>query len=218
MRLTREERRKIFAGEYPTLIREVEPEVEPGTVIILSWSRPRPYAGEDGTVYAPPRHPLLWLTVNGIVRRQRGGWSIHYDVGHRREGKRLVRRKPPVYDAELMEADLHQPPSAEDIAEAHQQSAYTSDPSQAADHLEAVDDVWLARHTAEARAIESTAEALSDQEKANERRLKSKLEQDLAEALREAEAMGIDTSSVRHITERQVARLRKRMERVQRAA
>jgi hypothetical protein len=145
------ERRRILNGDYTAIQRAAEPALEPGYREVLSWSRPhRSYDVDSDTTVEIPSQPLLEITVTAKTRRTDGTWRISYDVDDRRQQARLVRRKPPVYDPDLMREDQgHQVNGAEE-QEARLEGNYTTNRIAAVDELEAVDDEELRRQRKQA--------------------------------------------------------------------
>lgn len=144
--IERAERARILAGDTSPLIRAEEPELTEGQRIVLARSRESRSADpQTGRVIVTPPLELFAITVNRIRRRAAGDWSVRFDVEDYRESVRLVRRKPPA----LREGDYREPSAAE-IERAALDSAYTSNPRAALDHLEAVDAVSQRRITRQA--------------------------------------------------------------------
>lgn len=206
------ERSRILKGDYAPIVRDLEPAFDVGQKHILSWSRIRPsFDPQTREVVTPPPEPVFWIEITGKVRRTKGDWSVRFDVFDRRRRGRLVRRKLPGY---VHEPDkLGQGLAQTEEEEAREESGYTSNPRAAVDNFEAVDDATLQRFAAEAVAIHTLVEERRGEKAAETRREKHTLDEDLADALREADAKGVDTSSVRFVTERQIARLRRRLDR-----
>lgn len=141
--LHRHERARILAGDHSAIVRELEPAFEPGSSHVLSWSRPRGSVDHDALqVVKPPPEPLFWIVIRKVVRHRNGTWRVRFDVFDRRMRTRLIRRKPPAAPTE--------DEAAIDEAQAREDSAYTTNPREAVDHADAVDDATLARFAAEA--------------------------------------------------------------------
>lgn len=157
LKLTREERDRILAGDVTPLVREDEPECKPGDKIILKWSRSSRHVDHRaleeeqrrrGEKHLPaevvrrhvsvaPPAPLVILTVTAKRRHKKGGWRVIYDFADLRQTPRLPRRVPPT---RAQKNDAERPPLTDaEIAKASEESNYTSSPREAADDLDAVD-------------------------------------------------------------------------------
>jgi len=124
VKLTREERNRIMAGDYRPITRTDDSGWRKGMNYILSWSHPRGSRDADGAALPPPpRRPLHWIEVTSVRRKKRGGFTVRFDVYDKREQVLLLRAK----------------------------MGYTSNPKEAVDHLEVHDDEVAKRHRAEAR-------------------------------------------------------------------
>lgn len=136
------ETKRIREGDLSPIFRELEPELEEGSIHVISWSRPRRYVDRDtGGVLEPPATPAMWVVLGKRVRKARGGWSVPIaEVVDKRIRQRYIRRKPPVLAL------------AEDVGpeEAHEQSNYQATPIGAVDEHNAVDDEDLAIFSGEA--------------------------------------------------------------------
>lgn len=161
------ERSRILAGDYSAIVREFEPaavieldeldedrrpKTRPGLVKgathVLSWSRPTGSLDQVGRALPkPPPEPLLWIMVTKVVRHRDGGWRVRFDVFDRRVDRRLIRRKPPARP--LVENEQ----VTDDMARI--QSAYTTNPKEAIDGLDAVDDGSLERYGEEAEQTQA---------------------------------------------------------------
>lgn len=143
-----------MAGDYSTIRRDLEPEFEEGQRIVLSYSHPRGalvrdhYTGKEILYPKAAPEPLFWITVKDVKRHKDGSWRVRFHVADRRQKIRMVRRTPPAH-------------GQGDPETAREESAYTSTPTQAVDHLEAVDDESLDRLTTESR--ERWAEHMKDE-------------------------------------------------------
>jgi hypothetical protein len=154
------ERSRILAGDYSAIVRDFEPEtvimvevqkgrkeerpgLVAGAVHVLSWSRPLGSVDRAGRALpTPPPAPLLWIEIRKVVPHRKGYWRVLFDVVDRRTHKRLVRRKPPAMPI----GDERDPdPELSRVA-----SAYTTNPKEAVDHMDAVDDADLKRFGQEA--------------------------------------------------------------------
>lgn len=213
---------RIRHGDYAPIVRRLEPAFEVGSRFVIATAYHRPQLVKErrdgrmeptGEVIPARRRPTLTIEIAGLRRTAKGLWSVRFHVEDQRDPVRRLRRVPPAQ--ELGEAhDFSKPLTGEEEETARLESAYGGSPKSEVDDQEAVDDQALGRFTAEAKAIEIVAEAAHNHRAAAERRRTKSLEQDLADALALAEQKGIDTSSVRFITERQIARLRRRLDRV----
>lgn len=135
--LHKHERTRILGGDHSAIVRELEPHFEAGSTHVLSWTRPRGSIDpERRMVIKPPPEPLLWIVIRKVIPHRNGTWRVRYDVFDRRMRMRLIRRKPPAQPVE---------DGGEDSADAREESAYTTNPKEAADHLDAVDDASLQR-------------------------------------------------------------------------
>jgi hypothetical protein len=86
MELTAAERSRILAGSTKPLRREHKPELEEGAEIVVAWTRPGKWADpETGYVFAPEPEPAMTITVVQVVRRNKGGWAIRFDVADHRD-------------------------------------------------------------------------------------------------------------------------------------
>lgn len=180
-KLLRAERTRILAGDYSPLIRLLEPAFTPGQRVVVSWTRPTKTSDEKGNVSAPPPAPLLVLEITAKIRKRTGEWAVRFNVEDFRETKRLLRSKPPVHDYELMKRDAEKPPTAEEIARAREESAYTSNPGSSIDHLDAVGDDELKRDRLKREVAMVNSQRFGRQTKVAE---KLRLERKLANAVR----------------------------------
>jgi hypothetical protein len=179
LKLTREQRHQIFAGEPPKITGEGECPVEAGYVLELS-SRVR-------------------LTVLQVRTRKGGGWSLQYEVSDRRDAPRILRRTPGIHHVTKDDLDDNgdpKPLTADEIHRAAMDSAYTGRPTSLSDAGEAVDEKTQRRFSELARDRKAQLRLLRDAE----RQLQT-AGQRLARVRREAEVMGVDLR-------RQEARLR----------
>lgn len=133
VKLTREERSALFAGRYPTLHREEQPEFKKGDVYVLSWSRASRYSDDEGRVFSPPPQPLFWIRVTAIARKE-DRWTVRYDVVDRRDRTHWIRRTPPAYAVEADQPD----PDQDEQKRSREASAYTSTRRDAVDTYSAV--------------------------------------------------------------------------------
>lgn len=158
LRLTREDRARLFAGDYSPLAFEKKPKCKPGDRYVLSWSRPRPFRDERGVLHRPRREAVLWIEVTKLTRRAKGGWAVRFDVHDHRHPRRLLRSVPPRYGDELRRVDAVVGLTAEEIEQASEESSYTSDPGVAVDELDAVPKDWkdpgAAARTQQQQALE----------------------------------------------------------------
>lgn len=177
-----------MAGDYSTIRRELEPEFEEGQRIVLSYSHPRGalvrdhYTGKEILYPKAAPEPLFWITIKDVKRHKDGSWRVRFHVTDRRQKIRMVRRTPPAHGQGNPET-------------AREESAYTSTPTQAVDHLEAVDDESLDRLTKRSR---ETWEAYMETERTDElaererRRKAARLIEKMRRLQREALSAGVD--------------------------
>lgn len=208
---------RIRAGDWSPIVRRLEPAFEVGGRFVISSAHHRPQLVRDdarrptGEVVPRRRLPRLIIEVADVRRTAKGGWAVPFHVEDRRDPVRRLRRIPPVVELDPVDPNRELTPGEE--LKASRESAYGGAPQGAVDDLEGVDDLTLRRFAAEARAIEIAVAGHHDHRDAERRRGRQSLERDLADALAEAERMGVDTTSVRFVTERAIARLRRRLER-----
>lgn len=213
---------RIRRGEYAPLVRRLEPAFTVGQRCVIATARYRPQLVREspapgrrpeptGEVIPARRVPTLLIEIAGLRRTARGLWSVRFHVDDRRDPVMRVRRLPPAMGEGI---DYAKDPTPEEEHAARIESAYGGSPKGQVDDQEGVPVEVTEQYATEAQAIEILALAAHDHKAAAERRRQKSLEQDLADALRAAEQKGIDTSSVRFITERQIARLRRRLDKV----
>lgn len=205
-----DERKRILAGDHSPLIREQRPHFLLGDVRVLAATRPqRSYAesvrGGTGEEIAPaqvlvtPGEELVAIRITAITPRKAGGWSVRFDVIDRRQPKRLLRSKPPVFDADLMKRDQVKPPDSEEEAEAREESNYTGNPAGALDAGVGLDDVELKVVTDNARRRWESGRVGYLEDRANQPVLER-----LRLALLEAREQKVNVSSRVRVIERQV--------------
>ena len=133
------ERLGILGGELETILRDVEPGVSKGQQIVLLRSQTKRTALYDdhgrltGEVSVTPSHPLFGITITSKRRHSKGGWEITFDTFDARDRDYFIRRTPPAARQDIAQ----QAPTAEEIAMARIESAYTTDPRQALERLSA---------------------------------------------------------------------------------
>lgn len=139
MRLTREQRAQVFAGNAPRIAGEGECPWKPGDVYRAS--------------------PHVELTVLEIRTPKKGGWSLRYRILDRRDPARLIRPNPHPVDLDAIREELkanggYPVGRIDDPAvsrEAGIESAYTSNRGLAEGGVgEAVGEDWLTRFAGEA--------------------------------------------------------------------
>lgn len=192
MRLDRETRNRLFAGESPRIGGAGACPVERGYTFMLSSQ----------------------VQVKVMqVRRAKSGWWLIYEVTDHRDPPRLLRRTPGIprgdFDAVRQSFDEYGYPAAptpEAIREAARESAYTTIPGPLADAGEAVDELTQRRLTAEAHRDKIQGATL-----AQLRRERHELEQRLERARLEADRRGVDISSSLRVIERQLLKIEQRV-------
>lgn len=107
-RLTRDERAGIFAGEHPRLERGPdEYELVEGEVVELSAS--------------------VWIGITRKGKNKKGRVQYRYTVHDQRlDSVRMLRRTPPALRPEIIKDDRVHPPTAGEIRQAAEDSAYAS--------------------------------------------------------------------------------------------
>lgn len=210
--LSREQIARLLAGNASPLPYPDEPTFDVGATRVLLWSRPRPTHDGRGHVARPDRQPLVWITVKRKSRHRTGGWLVQVTLEDLRESPPLlVRSIPPMYDQELMRADAERREENRTAfetlaAEASLESNYTSDPSVAVDHLEAIDAATRKRFASEAARGDDQEAHLNQL-----RRERYELEQRLLEVRARADREGVDISSPMRVIERQLEKIEKRV-------
>lgn len=220
------EAERIRRGNYASIVRRLEPAFTVGQrcVVATAYHRPQliresPAPGirpvPTGEVIPARRVPSLTIEIAGLRRTAKGLWSVGFHVDDRRDPVRRIRRVPPPLTLTTGDADAYDhDPTAEEEYQARIESAYGGSSKGSVDDQEGVPVEVTEQYATEAAAVEIVVAAAHDHKAAEERRKQKSLEQDLADALRAAEQKGIDTTSVRFITERQIARLRRRLDKV----
>lgn len=137
LKLTKEQRRRLFDLDPPSITGEGPCPVQKGDVVRLSSK--------------------MELRVETVGRRRKGGWVLWYVLVDRRDTARILKRtpRPQDYDAirEGFDSDGYPEPLTDDvIRQAARESAYTSAPSSLSDAGEAVDEMTQNRLTKEADA------------------------------------------------------------------
>lgn len=136
------ERQAIRSGDFSALHRELEPAMEAGKTLVVSWERSQPVVSdrETGETIHTPARPVLWITITAKVRKARGGWSVHFDVDDHRDRSEYMRRLPPTEGSDTATNE-----------EAARASSYTSDTRSAIEPVQVVPHDDLERFAAEAR-------------------------------------------------------------------
>jgi hypothetical protein len=190
------ERSEILGGNWGPIIRELEPDFSEGQEFVLSWTRAAKQAVYDdrreltGEVIRVGRLPLFVITIRDVKRHRAGYFRVRFDILDRREQKRLVRRKPPA----LREGEYAEATEAE-VLQAAVESAYTGNPKQALDHLEAVPADWqnVLSMQATSRFAEHQRSERAEQESARDLQ---RLNAELRELAKRAAKMGVDPVQV----------------------
>jgi hypothetical protein len=192
LRLTREVRARLFAGETPAI------------------TGSGPCAAEAGKTYA--LSPCVDIRILAVRRHRRGGWVLSYEIHDRRDVPRLLLRAPGIGDSDFEairesfdEYGYPEEPTADVLARAARESAYTSRASMSAitDAGEAIDERTQTKYTEEARTIDGLRE--------QRRRERWELARQLVSLEQEAATRGVDiTSHLRVIADR-VARIEKQI-------
>lgn len=145
MRLSREQRKALFAGDAPAiygprkLVRELE---GGGRRVTLLYEKCPVEPGDEIRL-----SPKLTVRVLQVIPRRGGGWQLRYEVHNKRDPVRMLRRTPPVVVPEGPE----NAPTEDAIKKAAQESSYTGSPVGAiSDAGDAVDEVTQKRFTREA--------------------------------------------------------------------
>lgn len=194
----RHEATRILAGDYSPIVRELRPGLEAGQVCVLAKTREQRQAITDphdplkltGEVAVAPPRPLFEIVIREPVRHRSGVWRVPFDVLDRRDPSRLVRRKPPSKrEGEYVE------PTPEEIEQAREESAYTTNSIEAVDHLDSVPVEYqnvLAMQAKERRGDflrQARADELMEQDL---RRLKA----EITELAKRSAKMGLDPVDV----------------------
>lgn len=175
MKLTREERARILAGDHSALKRKHEPQWEEGETAVLVWSRAhrtmmlrRRFQGdvrpELDDVAEYPRQPLVWVELAEPKRHRDGSWRVGIKVHDERVQTRF-----------LAPSGAPTAPLTDDTARGYRATA-----AGAIDHLEAVDEEELKRQQAKSkeRWMEHQEEhAAEEQVRRQERALRRQLQQ-----------------------------------------
>lgn len=146
-RLTGPERNRILAGDVSTINRPFKPKFTVGQRLVLVYDRQRPTPIYDryddqkiiDCLPAPGAEPLVWIDISNVIRKNRGGWAVHFTVTDLRTRRRYLRRKPPTFDP-------HVEPREDRV---HEDSNYQATRIHAVDDVEAVDDETLDTFVAE---------------------------------------------------------------------
>lgn len=102
MKLTKDERKAIFAGDSTALKRQAKPEAKAGEIIVLAWSRGgKQFVGrsrserEDtlGTTIEVPRKPTVWIVLKEPSLKE-GRWVVEFDAHDERKPVRTLAAPP----------------------------------------------------------------------------------------------------------------------------
>jgi hypothetical protein len=184
LKLTREQRAAIFAGHPPS----------------ITGNGPSPF--EAGKTYRISS--LVSLKINAVRRRRQGGWKLEYEILDRRDPVKNMRRTPPVVQDEEIRKGFDSygypaEPTADVVAQAARESAYTSQPTSLSDAGESVDDKTQHGFSTEAASRDGLRE--------QHRRERWDLGQRLQRAEAEAELLGLDVSHHRRAIAERIARM-----------
>ena len=192
--LTRDQRRRLLAGETPRIAGEGQAPVEPGFTFHLLAD--------------------VTLTVLSIRTPKGGGWSLQYEVRDNRDHPRLIRRTPAINAADFKAVrrsfdryGYPTDPTPDVIAEAAEESAYTGAQGSAVEDAgEAVDPATQRRFTEQAHLTGDQRAMLHQL-----RRERHALEQRLRQAREDARLKGVDISSPERVIERQIKAIERRV-------
>jgi hypothetical protein len=93
VKLTRSERREIFAGTLKVLTRPEKPAQEAGTTVVVSYTRGgrQVVDRETGATIDVPRQPRIWIVVKGWhLRAGKTDWETEVVIHDRREHHRVL--------------------------------------------------------------------------------------------------------------------------------
>lgn len=141
IKLTRDERRAIFAGDYRALKRKSRPTVKAGNKLVLSWTRRSRHVADraTGTVVEIPRKPAVWIEFREPEVKD-GIWLIRFSAHDGRQPLRLLGGTP------SPRADNDEAGWTPDT-----ERGYVGSARAAIDLVEAEDDETLRGRAAEAR-------------------------------------------------------------------
>lgn len=150
MKLTREERRRIFSGNSTALRRSERPEVEINDKLPVSWTRGgrQVLDREKGIVVDIARVPTVWIEVTEI-RWQEGEWLIRFRLFDHRQHERFIKaggpatRKPVGLKTRLRPPEKVPRREKPEAWTAESERGYSSTSKGAADEASAVPDAWL---------------------------------------------------------------------------
>lgn len=125
--LSREQEKRLIAGDYSDLTFEKKPTVEPGYCYVLSWAKAYQVDDGQGNKKKIPAKPLRWIQVTNVVPKRRGGFTVSFDVYDNRDPDRFIRRTPPV----VVPIRDEKPPTAHALSKASEESNYTANPASA---------------------------------------------------------------------------------------
>lgn len=150
MKLTRDERKRVFAGNSTALKRPDKPEVEPGHQIVLSWTRGgvRVVNRKTGETATDPKMPTVWIEVTDLQRKD-GEWLVRYRIHDRRDQDRFLRPPPSGY-SRAIGLKTRQRPREEamkrerlDAFTPETERGYSGSSQGATDDVAGVPDRWL---------------------------------------------------------------------------
>jgi len=92
VKLTREERARILAGDHSALKRRDRPECSEGDIVVLIWSRAQTMITDraTGETIDYPRRPLFWVELGEPIRHRDGGWIVGLKVNDERTTTRFL--------------------------------------------------------------------------------------------------------------------------------
>lgn len=190
LKLTREERARIFRGDYRPLVRDKDPEIKGGEKLTLSARRGGPQfvnrdedtreqAGQDGQAVTinVPAEPTVWIELKPAKRRIKGGsteWLIAFTAHDTRQEARMLGAAPSGSSSSGLrtrwkqsvdeEGNPKPKPKQKESFTPESERGYASG-GRVVDHLSAVDDSELERQGAEARArFSDFRQGLTDEE------------------------------------------------------
>lgn len=176
MKLTREDRKAIFKGDYRALRRKVKPEANEGEKIVLSWSRGgKQFVGRSheeryetqGETVEVPRKPTVWVEIGETTTKIEDGetvYLIQFKAYDEREHTRTLAPPPSPprevglktrwnqsVDAEGKVSTRRPPPKGHQVESLTDESArgYGGGGSATVDEREGVDDLTLGEFIAQ---------------------------------------------------------------------
>jgi hypothetical protein len=200
LKLTREERKAIFAGDDRALRRRQKPDVRPGDKIVLSWSRGgKHFVGRSrkereetsGATVQVPRRPTIWIDMGETTSRiepdpdtglDRTVWLTQISIHDERERVRTLSAPPsPPREAGLKtrwRPPGQVPPRGAQVDTLTDESArgYGGGGKGTVDEREGVDDTTLAEY-----ARQAEEETIKAQKKRREEARTAQLRGRLAE-------------------------------------